>query len=122
MNLYKAVVRCCPILGWGNSEQQLYTDSSENVYVTNGCLYIVPKFSTSNNEYYSARLRSKGGQTFQFGRIDVGFSAPAMDGVWPAIWMMPEDDVYGNWPWPVTVNIIFRHHPYRWPHAIHSRC
>ena len=49
-------------------------------------------------EYYSARLRSKGGQTFQFGRIDVGFSAPAMDGVWPAIWMMPEDDVYGNWP------------------------
>jgi len=86
------------IPGWGNSEQQLYTDSSENVYVTNGCLFIVPKFSTSNNEYYSARLRSKGGQTFQFGRIDVGFSAPAMDGVWPAIWMMPEDDVYGNWP------------------------
>ena len=86
------------IPGWGNSEWQLYTGDAENVYVINGCLYIVPKYSQSEDQYYSARLRSKDGQTFQFGRIDVGFSAPSMDGVWPAIWMMPEDDTYGGWP------------------------
>jgi beta-glucanase (GH16 family) len=86
------------IPGWGNSEWQLYTDSSENVYVKNGCLYIVPKYNPSEDQYYSARIRSKGGQTFEFGRIDVGFSAPSMNGVWPAIWMMPEDDTYGGWP------------------------
>ena len=86
------------IPGWGNSEWQLYTSDTENVYVEGGCLYIVPKYSQSENQYYSARLRSKDGQTFQFGRIDVGFSAPSMNGVWPAIWMMPEDDRYGNWP------------------------
>ena len=44
------------IPGWGNSEWQLYTDSSENVYVKNGCLYIVPKYNASEDQYRRTAL------------------------------------------------------------------
>jgi beta-glucanase (GH16 family) len=30
---------------------------------------------------------------------------PKSDRLWPAIWMMPEDDVYGNWPMSGEIDI-----------------
>mgnify|MGYP001252224792 FL=1 len=92
--------------GWGNNEWQNYTDNSENIYVSSGCLFIVPKFNESNSEYFSARIRTKGNKTFLFGRIDVGFSAPSISGVWPAVWMLPEDNVYGGWPASGEIDIL----------------
>ena len=94
------------IPGWGNNEWQEYSDSEENIYVSSGCLYIVPKFNESNLEYFSARIRTKENKTFLFGRIDVGFSAPSISGVWPAIWMLPEENVYGGWPASGEIDIL----------------
>ena len=29
------------IPGWGNNEDQTYVDSEENIYISNGCLFII---------------------------------------------------------------------------------
>ena len=84
------------IPGWGNNEEQIYGDSDQNVYVVDGCLFIIPTFS--DDGYSSARLNSSNNQLFQFGRIDVSFSVPEITGVWPALWFLPEYYRYGGWP------------------------
>ena len=85
------------IPGWGNNEDQTYVDSEENIYISNGCLFIVPTFNEGVG-FESARINSSQKRTFLFGRIDVAFSVPELTGVWPAIWMLPEHKRYGNWP------------------------
>ncbi len=85
------------IPGWGNNEAQRYGDNVNNIYTANGCLFIVPTFNEAT-EYESARINSSKKQAFHFGRIDVSFSVPEMRGVWPAIWLLPEEWLYGDWP------------------------
>ena len=86
--------------GWGNNELQSYTDSTENIYLNAGCLFIIPTYNTSSDEtgYESARINSQNKRKFKYGRVDISFSVPEITGVWPALWMMPEKSVYGNWP------------------------
>lgn len=50
------------------------------------------------NPVRSARLTTKGKKTITYGRIEVVAKMPAGDWLWPAIWMMPQDSVYGPWP------------------------
>lgn len=44
----------------------------------------------------SARLHSKA--SIQYGKVEVTAKLPSGDWLWPAIWMMPVDSVYGDWP------------------------
>ncbi|KAH6642934.1 concanavalin A-like lectin/glucanase domain-containing protein [Boeremia exigua] len=46
----------------------------------------------------SARLITKGKKSIKYGRVEVVAKMPKGDWLWPAIWMMPEDSVYGTWP------------------------
>ncbi|KAJ8107983.1 hypothetical protein OPT61_g8491 [Boeremia exigua] len=46
----------------------------------------------------SARLTTKGKKSIKYGRVEVVAKMPKGDWLWPAIWMMPEDSVYGGWP------------------------
>ncbi|KUJ09079.1 glycoside hydrolase family 16 protein [Mollisia scopiformis] len=50
------------------------------------------------NPIRSARLTTKGKKTITYGRVEVQAKMPRGDWLWPAIWMMPEDSVYGEWP------------------------
>ncbi|KAF8850957.1 concanavalin A-like lectin/glucanase [Acephala macrosclerotiorum] len=50
------------------------------------------------NPVRSARLTTKGKKTIKYGRVEVVAKMPRGDWLWPAIWMMPEDSVYGDWP------------------------
>ncbi|GAB3292474.1 hypothetical protein GCM10027511_05610 [Hymenobacter humi] len=85
--------------GWGNNELQNYTNSSENSFVNGGNLTIKAlRQQSGSNGYTSARLLTKGKQTFQFGRIDVRAKIPKGKGVWPAIWMLGADIDQNNWP------------------------
>ncbi|SNC61541.1 Beta-glucanase, GH16 family [Hymenobacter gelipurpurascens] len=86
--------------GWGNNELQNYTNSPENAFLTSaGNLVIEAKRQQSgNNAYTSARLITKGKQSFKFGRIDVRAKLPKGKGIWPAIWMLGADIDQNNWP------------------------
>lgn len=83
--------------GWGNNEWQNYTNSSLNSSVQDGFLSITAREETGGG-YTSARLKTQGLQTFQFGRIDVRAKLPQGQGIWPAIWMLGENINSVNWP------------------------
>ena len=85
--------------GWGNNELEYYTNSPENSYISSGNLVIEAKRQTQGGrDYTSARMLTKGKQSFKYGRIDVRAKLPQGQGLWPAIWMLGDDIDQNNWP------------------------
>ncbi|TXK28404.1 glycoside hydrolase family 16 protein [Pontibacter qinzhouensis] len=84
---------------WHNNELQAYTNRATNAFTKDGFLVIEAKQERLREaNYTSARLRTKGKGDWQFGKVEVRAKLPSGQGIWPAIWMMPTDDVYGGWP------------------------
>lgn len=54
----------------------------------------------------SARLSTKGTKSIRYGRVEVRARMPTGDWIWPAIWMMPRDSVYGEWPSSGEIDIV----------------
>jgi beta-glucanase (GH16 family) len=52
----------------------------------------------------SAKL--KGSQTIKYGRVEVRAKMPIGDWLWPAVWMLPKTDVYGEWPRSGEIDIM----------------
>ncbi|EXJ80993.1 hypothetical protein A1O3_07281 [Capronia epimyces CBS 606.96] len=50
------------------------------------------------NPVKSGRINTKKGANIKYGRIEVEAKMPQGDWIWPAIWMLPKDSVYGTWP------------------------
>ncbi len=93
--------------GWGNNELQHYTDRIDNVSVGDGVLIIIARKEPMNGRSYtSARLVSKNKGDFRYGRIEVRTRLPSGRGTWPAIWMLPTDWAYGNWPKSGEIDIM----------------
>ena len=99
--------------GWGNNELQFYTDSDSNSYVENGNLIlkaqVVPQGigSSKGLRYYSsARLRTYGKGDWKYGRIEVKAKVASGQGIWPAIWMLPTDWLFGVWPSSGEIDIM----------------
>jgi len=93
--------------GWGNNELQYYTSRPENVFVNNGNLHIVAlEESYEGMNYTSARLRSINQGDWRYGRFEARAKLPKGQGIWPAIWMMPTDAVYGGWPASGEIDIV----------------
>ncbi|PVD21155.1 hypothetical protein C0Q70_19322 [Pomacea canaliculata] len=44
--------------------------------------------------------------TIRFGQVEVRARIPVGDWIWPAIWMMPRDSVYGTWPRSGEIDIM----------------
>lgn len=85
--------------GWGNNELEYYTNSLNNAKVENGKLIITARKETmSGRNYTSARLLSRKKGDFLYGRAEIKAKLPAGKGTWPAIWMLPTDWAYGDWP------------------------
>ena len=93
--------------GWGNNELQFYTDSADNAFVRDGVLHIVARReSREGRAYASTRLISKGKGDFLYGRFEVRAKLPSGRGTWPAIWMLPTDWKYGDWPRSGEIDIM----------------
>ncbi len=87
--------------GWTNNELQQYTDSDENIFVQDGKLILkAVKTEKDGKDYYtSGKVNSQSKKPFTYGKVVVSAKAPEGQGLWPAIWMMPEDEsYYGQWP------------------------
>jgi beta-glucanase (GH16 family) len=54
----------------------------------------------------SARLSTKGKKSIRYGQVEVVAKLPEGDWLWPAIWMMPENSVYGDWPRSGEIDIM----------------
>ncbi|MGI8599895.1 MAG: glycoside hydrolase family 16 protein [Chitinophagaceae bacterium] len=92
--------------GWGNNELQFYT-AGENVFIENGILILeARKEEKDNNRYTSTRLISKNKGDFLYGRFEARARMPKGRGLWPAIWMLPTDWAFGNWPASGEIDIM----------------
>ena len=92
--------------GWGNQEKQIYTRADPStVSIRNGSLFITA-IKTPEGKYHSARLVTRGTADWRYGRIEVRARLPRGRGVWPAIWMLPTDDAYGDWPTSGELDIM----------------
>ncbi|WP_203291240.1 glycoside hydrolase family 16 protein [Maricaulis parjimensis] len=111
--------------GGGNAERQCYTPWPENSAVRNGHLEITARREMVEGpdrpadqlapgeapdivrrDYTSARLVTRGRAAWRYGRIAVRAELPRGQGVWPAIWMLPEDNVYGGWALSGEIDIM----------------
>lgn len=95
--------------GWGNEEEQYYTDSSSNVIVENGLLKITAKAEEFNgSQYTSARIKSQDKFEFTYGRVEARAKLPTGGGTWPALWMLGAD--FQSNPWPAAGEIDYMEH------------
>ena len=87
----------CPSLcGWGNAELEYYR--AENVEVAGGNLIITARQENYGGRYFtSGKIHTRNKRSFLYGRIEMRAKIPTGGGMWPAFWMMPEDEVYGGW-------------------------
>ena len=122
--------------GGGNNELQYYTARPENSYVTNGHLVIQALEGEyigeeGTRQYTSARLQTKGQNDWQYGRFEIRAKLPYGQGIWPAIWMLPTDEVYGTWAASGEIDIVelvghepntvygSLHYGDEWPNNVH---
>ena len=83
--------------GWVNNELQAYLPKDEYVYVKDGHLVIQPV--KDGDQYFSGRINTQKKHSLTYGRIEAGIKVPKGKGLWPAFWMMPDDESrYGQWP------------------------
>lgn len=94
-------------------EMQYYTVARpENAYVKDGLLHIVTlndNWTDENGTTHavtSASVTTKDKVKFTYGRVDIRAKLPICLGSWPALWMMPNDEVYGYWPNSGEIDII----------------
>lgn len=93
------------ICGWGNNEEQTY--QADNATVSNGTLKITARQQrVRNKKFTSARLRSLGKGEWTFGRFEARIKLPIGQGIWPAFWMLPTDEVFGGWPQSGEIDIM----------------
>jgi beta-glucanase (GH16 family) len=109
--------------GGGNAERQCYTDRPENIAVEGGTLLLKarkerftgparpPEIAEPRNPdilqfYTSGKVRTRGLHAWRYGRIEVRAKVPPGQGTWPAVWMMPEEDLYGPWPLSGEIDIL----------------
>ena len=84
-------------VGWTNNELQAYVDSEENVFVKDGNLIL--KAKENGDSYTSGKVNSQNKADFTYGKVVARAKVPKGKGLWPAIWMMPQDEEhYGQWP------------------------
>lgn len=99
--------------GWGNNELQYYSDQDSSAFIRDGKLIIRADFvpqgtgSPNNLRYFSsARLRTSGKGDWLYGRVEVKAKLALGQGIWPAIWMLPTDWMYGGWPESGEIDIM----------------
>lgn len=105
--------------GGGNRERQCYTGA--NLAVSDGLLRITARHEpasgarfpaghprageTARRAWTSGKIQTRGKASFLYGRIEVRARLPRGQGVWPAIWMLPEHDNYGPYPQSGEIDI-----------------
>ncbi|MFG1708521.1 RICIN domain-containing protein [Nonomuraea sp. M3C6] len=109
--------------GWGNNEQQYYTNSTRNAAMDGtGNLVITARRENPSNyqchygtcQYTSARLLTAATFTRSYGRFEARMKLPRGQGIWPAFWML------GGSSWPDNGEIDIMENIGREPSTVHG--
>ena len=97
------------VKGWGNAEEQYYTNLPDNLRVENGSLVIASRADnpTPDSQYgydasygfSSAKVTTRGKFEFTYGRAEARIKMDSDNGLWHAFWLLGSDaSPYGGWP------------------------
>ena len=94
--------------GWGNNESEVYTRNAQNVSVSNGSLHLtaIATGTGANASYTSARVKTSGLFSQAYGLFEFRAKMPSGQGLWPALWMMPQNSAYGSWPTSGEIDVF----------------
>ena len=101
--------------GWGNEELQYYTGDARNAFVRDSVLHLrALKEPLHGCGYTSARLKTRrrdGTPLFNqcFGKFEFRARVPHGKGLWPALWLLPQDDKYGGWAASGEIDVMEIH-------------
>lgn len=84
--------------GWGNQELEIYTKRPENVSQDGEGHLIIRAVKTGTAHYTSARIKTQGKFTVEYGKIAVRMKIARGQGMWPAFWMLGADNKTAGWP------------------------
>jgi beta-glucanase (GH16 family) len=95
--------------GWGNEELEYYTDGTQNAVQEDGYLVVTAATQGASQyqcsypksgpcEYTSARIKTEGLFSQEYGRFEARAQLPTGQGLWPAIWMLGNDISTVSWP------------------------
>ncbi|MGB3627450.1 MAG: glycoside hydrolase family 16 protein, partial [Henriciella sp.] len=100
--------------GWFNNERQYYSDArAKNTRIEDGHLIIEAHRERldpadhpdwGEQDYTSARLFTQGIEAWQYGYFEIRAKLPCARGTWPAIWLLPPDDI--AWPLQGEIDIM----------------
>ncbi|MFY9854576.1 MAG: glycoside hydrolase family 16 protein, partial [Terracidiphilus sp.] len=82
---------------WGSTAGGCSTTSPNAFVAPAGGLNIVAE-NPSGTVYTSARLKTEGLFSFQYGRIEANILLPESQGLWPAFWLLGNNIATVNWP------------------------
>lgn len=94
--------------GWGNQELQYYTkDREKNLRLEDGTLIIEAHKNDMNEKWTSARITTRGKQTFIYGKIEFRAKVPSNRGNWSAGWTLGDNYVDElSWPYCGEIDIL----------------
>jgi beta-glucanase (GH16 family) len=94
--------------GFGNSELENYcawgsntspcSSATPNAYIAPGGGLNIVAMQPSAGVYTSARMKTQGLFSFQYGRIEAKLLIPESQGMWPAFWLLGNSIATINWP------------------------
>ena len=94
--------------GWGNNELQYYTVKRlENARQENGNLIIESRKDDGIYPWSSARLTTRGKESFLYGKIEFRAKVPAERGSWSAGWLLGDEykDEF-SWPYCGEIDVL----------------
>ncbi|MGL1889254.1 MAG: glycoside hydrolase family 16 protein [Reichenbachiella sp.] len=94
--------------GWGNNELQYYTENdTQNARIEDGFLVIEARKSQDDNKWTSARLTTRGRESFLYGKIEFRAKVPHGRGNWAAGWTLGDSYIDElDWPYCGEIDIL----------------
>lgn len=103
--------------GWGNQELESYTNLPQNVHL-DGSGHLIIHVDKAGSTYTSARIKTQGLFSAQYGRVEARIRLPFGQGIWPAFWMLGAN--FPATPWPQCGEIDIMENVGREPSTIHG--
>jgi uncharacterized protein (TIGR03437 family) len=92
--------------GWGNNELETYTDAAENAQMDGLGHLDIHVENPSAGVYTSARMKTEGLFSVEYGRIEARIKLPFGQGIWPAFWMLGNNITTVSWPQCGEIDIM----------------
>ena len=80
--------------------------ANPNAFIDGAGHLVIQHRLVNGTIWTSARLKTQGVKTFQYGRIEASIQIPSHQGLWPAFWMLGDDITTVSWPASGEVDIM----------------